>query len=127
MLPSVYPLLTAAPAVTALVGNRIYRHGAAPQTVTAPYITWYVVSGVPENTLDDVPRIDNYSVQVDCWSNNTGTGDAQIEELAEAVRDAIEPTAYMTAVSIDERDFETQRYRMGMTFTFWHHRPEASS
>jgi len=119
MLPLVYPLLKASPAVTALCGSRIYRHGAAPQNVAAPYVTWYIVSGVPENSISELPRVDNYSVQVDCWSNNTGTGDTQVEALAEAVRDALEPYAHMTNLIINERDFDTQRFRLGMQFTFW--------
>lgn len=127
MFPLVYPILKDAPAVAALVGTRIYRHGSAPQNVVAPYITWFIVAGTPENALGETPRVDNYQVQVDCWSNNTGTGDAQVEELAEAVRDALEARADMSAVAVNGRDPETMRYRIGMTFTFWTHRPALSS
>lgn len=127
MLPLVYPVLKNDAAVSALVGARIYRHGSAPQNVVAPYITWFIVAGTPENELGDRPKVDNYQVQVDCWSNNTGTGDAQVEELAEAVRDALEAVADMTAVAVNERDIETMRYRIGMTFTFWTPRPALSS
>lgn len=130
MLPAVFPIIKAASAVTALIGTnptRCYRHGFAPQGVEAPYLTWYVVSGVPENELSDLPRVDNYTVQIDCWSDNTGTGAAQVEALATAVRDAIEPVAHMTGVAVNGIDFETQRFRLGLTFTFWTPRPEASS
>jgi hypothetical protein len=127
MLPSVFTLLTADPAVTALVGTRIYRHGSAPQKVEAPYVTWFLVSGIPENELSSLPRVDRMEVQIDCWSNNTGTGDAQVEELAAAVRDALEPVAHMTGIIANEQDFETRRYRLGMQFTFWVRRKEASS
>ena len=61
------------------------------------------------------------------WSNNTGSGDSQIEQLAEAVRDALEAVADMSAIAVNELDFETQRYRLGMTFTFWTHRAALSS
>lgn len=130
MLPAVFPIIKEASAVTALIGTnpvRCYRHGFAPQGVAAPYLTWYVVSGTPENDLSDLPRVDSYSVQIDCWSNNTGTGAAQVEQLAEAVRDAIEPHAYMTALAVNGIDFETQRFRIGMTFNFWTHRPDRST
>lgn len=122
MLPQVFPLLRDSAAVTAIIGSnpvRCYRHGSAPQGVTAPYVTWYVVTGTPENSLEALPRVDSYSVQVDCWSDNTGTGSTGVETLAEAVRDAIEPYAYMTALAVNDRDPETMRYRIGMTFTFW--------
>ena len=127
MLPRVFPLLTASAAVTALVGTRIYRHGAAPDNVVAPYVTWFVVVGTPENSISETPRIDRYSVQVDCWSNNTGTGATQVETLAEAVRDALEPSAHMTGVVVNERDFDTQRYRLGLQFDFWTHRTSQPS
>lgn len=129
MLPQVFPLLSASSAVKALIGSnpvRAYRHGVAPQNVVAPYVTWFVVTGIPENTLEDLPRVDRYEVQVDCWSENTGTGATQIETLAEAVRDAIEPDAYMTSVIANTRDEETQRYRIAMQFTFWTERPDQS-
>lgn len=123
MLPPVYATLRASTAVVSLVGTRIYRHGAAPQNVVAPYVTWFIVTGDPENELPYTPRIDRFQVQVDCWSNNTGSGDAQVEALAQAVRDAIEPTAYLVRYVVNERDFETQRYRIGMEFTWRVHRP----
>ena len=119
MLPPVYALLTADAPTTALVGTRIYRHGTAPQNVVAPYVTWFLVSGTPENELTALPRVDRLEVQVDCWSNNTGTGDAQVEALATAVRDALEPVAHMTGIIANEQDFETRRYRLGLQFTFW--------
>lgn len=122
MLPLVFPLLRDASAVAAIVGARIYRHGTAPQNVVAPYVTWFIVAGTPENALDEVPRVDRNTVQIDCWSDNTGTGSAGIEALARAVRDAIEPHQHMTGVVADGRDFETQRYRIGMQFDFWTHR-----
>lgn len=129
MLPQVFPLLSASTAVKALIGSnpvRAYRHGSAPQAVVAPYVTWFVVTGNPENTLEDLPRVDRYEVQLDCWSENTGTGAIQVETLAQAVRDALEPYAYMTAVVADTRDQETQRYRVALQFTFWHDRPVES-
>lgn len=127
MLPKIYPLLVADAAVAALVGTRIYRHGTAPQGVVAPYITWFVVSGIPENELSDLPRIDRYQVQIDCWSSNTGAGDAQVEEVAQAVRDALEPHAHMVAIVANGQDFETQRLRLGLSFDFWTARPALSS
>lgn len=122
LLPDVFPILRDDSDVASITGLRIYRHGSAPQSVSAPYVTWFVVTGNPENSLGELPRVDRHEVQVDCWSDNTGSGSRGIETLATAVRDALEPFAHMTAILIDERDVETQRYRIGMQFTFWHHR-----
>lgn len=118
MLPAVFPLLASDSTVTGFIGAspvRVYRHGEAPQGVVAPYVTWFVVSGSPENELDETPKVDGYTVQVDCWSDS----DAEVEQLAEAVRDAIEPSHHMTAVIANGRDAETMRYRIGMSFSFW--------
>jgi hypothetical protein len=122
MLPAVFPLLAGDSDVTSLIGTapvRVYRHGEAPQKVVAPYVTWFLASGLPENVLDGTPPADSYSVQVDCWSNS----DAEVEQLAQFVRDAIEPAHHMTSVGPNGRDPETMRYRIGMTFSFWTHRP----
>ncbi len=118
MFPPVFQTLKASADVKAVVGTnppRIYRHGDAPQDVARPYITWQLVSGVPENNLSDTPPADRQTVQVDCWHQT----DAGIEILAEAVRDAIEPTAHMTATLIDAREAETKLYRVSMQFDFW--------
>ncbi|HKK31098.1 MAG TPA: DUF3168 domain-containing protein [Alphaproteobacteria bacterium] len=118
MLPAVFPILAGDSGVTGFIGTspaRVYRHGDAPQTVVAPYVTWFVVSGTPENELDELPKVDNYTVQVDCWSDS----DAEVEQMAAAVRDALEAEYHMTAVGPNGRDPETKRYRIGMSFTFW--------
>lgn len=119
MLPAVFPLLASDSEVTGFIGTnpvRVYRHGEAPQDVQKPYVTWFLSSGRPENILDGVAPIDEDSVQVDCWSDS----DEEVVLLAEAVRAAIEPYHYMISKGPNGRDPETMRYRIGMTFTFWH-------
>jgi len=114
MLPPIYTWLKASNGVKAIIGTppRAYRHGDAPQNVTQPYITWALVSDVPDNQLSGVPPSDRYTVQVDCWH----TTDAGVETLAQAARDAIEPYAHMTGVVINNRDAETKLYRIGLQF-----------
>ena len=113
MLPLVYTTLHDAAPVAALVSTRIYRHGSAPQNVTRPYITWSVAGGAPENGFDGA-ACDVFRVQVDSWSDT----DAGVEALALAVRNAMEPRAHMVSFGPDERDFETQRYRITL-FLDW--------
>lgn len=118
MLPPIKTTLTQSSAVTNIVSRRIYRHGEAPQDTTWPYITWQLVSGVPENNLSDLPPIDRQSVQVDCWHQT----DRGVEELAIAARNALEPSAHMTAINTNLREPETKLYRIGMQFDWWLHR-----
>lgn len=125
MLPVVLPILAADPEVTGILGTtpvRFYPHGRAPQNVQAPYATWFIVSGIPENQLDEVPRVDRFSVQIDCWSDNTGEGAQEVKELATAIRDALEPHMHMTAIAADGVDPDTQRNRRGLVFTVWQDR-----
>jgi hypothetical protein len=116
MLPLVFPLLKNAPAVTALVGTspvRVYRHGTAPQGVVSPYVTWSVSGGDAEIVLTETDA-DTFRVQVDIWSSS----DTQVETLAAAVRAALEPAAHLVGYLMDERDFDTQKFRISMAFDF---------
>jgi hypothetical protein len=122
MLPPVFARLKASSAVRAFVGTspaRIYRHGDAVQDGARPYITWALVSGVPENQLSGTPTTDRMTVQVDCWHQT----DKGVEEMADAVRDAIEPYAHMTSMPVDLREPETKLYRMTLEFDWFNDRP----
>lgn len=118
MLPQVFQTLKLSTDVKNIVGTnppRIYRHGVAPQDTTRPYITWVLVSGVPENQLSGLPGADRMTVQVDCWHPT----DSGVESLATAVRDACEPYAHMTSVLVNEREQETKLYRIGLQFDWY--------
>lgn len=110
MLPPIYNILSTDPAVAAVVGARIYPHGEAPQHVTRPYVTWYLVASVPENELGGAPDIDKASLQVDCW-DLTSVG---VMQLAQVVRDALQPHCVLTAFLLDQRDTETRLYRFAI-------------
>lgn len=125
MLPPLYATLSAAGAVTDIVGDppRVYRHGNAPQDTTRPYVTWFLLAGVPENVLSETPPIDRCTLQVDCWHPTDGG----VEQLAEAVRDAVEPIAHCTGVPINAREAETRLYRIALQFDWWLDRPAPPS
>lgn len=122
MLPVIFPLLKASPDVTALIGGgtdpitdpvRVYRHGAAPQGVPKPYVTWSAPAGDAQITFEGADA-DTFRVHVDCWADD----DAQIDVVAEVVRAALEPHAHLVAYLADERDAETKRYRISFAFDF---------
>lgn len=120
MFPPVFSTLSAASAVTALIGDppRAWRHGNAPQGGTQPYVTWFA-GATPENTLSELPAVDRVGLQVDCWSAD----DAEVEALAIAVRDAIEPLAQMTTAPVDDFEPQTKLYRVTLQFDWWLARP----
>ena len=122
MFPPVFRTLKASEDVRNIIQSgsgapRIFRHGAAPQDAERPYITWIVVSGIPENNLSDLPPVDRVTVQVDAWHPT----DAGVEALALAVRDAIEPHAHMTnGPLLDDRDLANSKlFRIAMQFDWF--------
>jgi hypothetical protein len=117
MLPPVAARLRTFTSVTTIIGNppRIYRQGRAPQGVNRPYVTWHLVAGTPENVLDQVPDMDRQTIQVDCWHPD----DRGAQTLATAVRDAIEPIAHLVSMPVNEREVETDLYRIALQFDWF--------
>ncbi|HBO3174931.1 DUF3168 domain-containing protein [Pseudomonas aeruginosa] len=110
MFPPIFEVCAASGAVTALIGTnpvRMYPFGQAPQGVVYPYAVWQLVTGIPENYLGDLPDADSYTVQIDVYAD---TG-AAARNVAKALRDAIEPVAYVTSWRGESIDPETKRYR----------------
>lgn len=116
MLPAVYSTLRSNSAVLAAVGNRIYRHGSAPQDVSKPYITWFVVTGMPEVQLSGAPCVDMDAVQIDCWSDQ----DAQVESLAYSVRKSLDDAKIVNRIVQNNREDDTRLYRIGIEADFIH-------
>lgn len=110
MLPSIYALLVADSAVSAAVGKRVYRHGSAPQNVVKPYITWFVVYGMPELQISGNPDSDKDTVQVDVWSDT----DAEVESLAYSVRSAFDNAGHAARIVQDTRDVDTRTFRISL-------------
>jgi hypothetical protein len=121
MLPPIYAILKASTAVTDIIGDppRAYRHRSAVQDTTRPYVTWALAGGIPENVLFEAPDIDRMSVDIDCWH----PADGGVEELAAAVRDAVELHGHVTNVSTDIREPETKLYRLTIQADIWLPRP----
>jgi len=110
MYPPIFATCAAVPAVTALIGTspvRLYPFGDAPQAVAMPYVTWQLVSGIPENYISQTPDIDRFGLQIDCWANTASAA----RSVAMALRDAIEPHAHIVAWRGESRDNDTLHYR----------------
>lgn len=114
MFPKVYQTLQANPAVVAIVGDRIGRHGEVAQTESRPYIVWQIVSGLPYDHLSGAPVSDFTSVQIDCYHQK----DKGVEELARAVRAALDAVLIVNRVILDHRDPDTKLYRVGLQADF---------
>lgn len=118
MIPGLFQILSAAPAVTALLGSnpvRVYPFGQAPQLSEYPYATYTVFSGDPQNMMDKTPDFDNLGTTVDVWAKTAASAQA----VAVAVRDAVEPHAHMVRIGNMTRDPETNSYRVSLDFDFF--------
>lgn len=117
MNPGLFTILKNESAVTALFGSnpvRIYPWGNAPEKVSPPYAVYSVYNGIPENYLDRVPDIDRKGTQINIYAKSP----TNLEDCFEAIRDAVEPYAYLTSFSNPDRDAETMLYSCRMEFDF---------
>lgn len=110
------------PAVRAIVGGRIYAKGRAPQGTKPPYITWFTVVGDPYNHLSGPPGADNDSVQIDCWAGPDGDQEGICDQLAKAVRDALDAAGQACRIIIDTREPDTMLFRVSLSVEFIHNR-----
>ena len=110
MIAPMFTVCAASPDVNRLIGGdtlRLYPFGMQDDNVIYPYAVWQNISGSPENYLSRRPDADTFTLQVDVWAD---TPDEAIS-VAAALRDAIEPHAYITRWGSQDIDSETRRYR----------------
>lgn len=119
MYPPVTETLRADSSVLNVIdASAIYRHDDAAADRTGDYVTWSA-SFVPVNELSDTPGMDQFTVTVNCFSDS----DLRVEQIARAVRDAIEPVAHCTGSPVDNRDRAgSKKYRIALQFDWWHSR-----
>lgn len=115
MYPPFYETLFADSAVTAEVGNRIFSAGQAAQNTELPYVTWQIISGAPENYVNEKPDTDLFSVQVDVYSRSA----KKAREIGAAVRDAIEEKCHITGWRGEDVDAKSQIHHLGFDCDWW--------
>lgn len=110
MIAPIFAACAGSPAVTALIGSapvRLYPFGLQDDNVVYPYVVWQNVGGAAAMYLDKSPDVDSYSLQVDVYAKTVASSIV----VAKALRDAIEPHAYITRWGQQGRDPETKSYR----------------
>lgn len=109
MFPPLYATVSVSSEVKAIFGNspRIQPHGIADQNTQKPYAVWQIVTGQPENYLGQLPDIDSFLTQIDVYATTVqGAADG-----AKAIRDALEPVAYVVAWRGQFKDPDTNLFR----------------
>jgi len=96
-------------AVKIIFGNspRIAPHGVADQNTETPYAVFQMVNGAPENFLKARPDADSYTLQIDVYAKTP----QRAADGAQAIRDAIEPHAYVVAWRGQFKDPDTSLFR----------------
>ncbi|PKH20231.1 hypothetical protein CIG19_18955 [Enterobacterales bacterium CwR94] len=110
MIAPIFEVCATNDAVTAVLGRspvRLYPFGLQDDAVVYPYAVWQNVSGTPENYLGNRPDADHFTIQVDAYGDTA----AQVIEVAQVLRDAVETHAHITRWGNEELDPETKRYR----------------
>lgn len=113
MFPKVYKTINT-PAVAAVVGDRIARHGEIAQAEQRPYIVWQIATSTAFDNLSSAPGGDFTTVQIDCYHQT----DAGAEQLATAVRAGLDAVLIVNRVVLNVRDSETKLYRVGLEADF---------
>lgn len=121
MTPPIFQVCAANAGVTALLGTgptRLFPFGNAPQGVTLPYVVWQAITGMPENYLGHAPDIDRFTIQIDVYAD----GVSAARQVAEALRDAIEPHAHIVGWNGESTDPDTGHKRYGFDVDWFVHR-----
>ena len=116
MYPPLYDLCEASSGVQTIFGAapRIYPAGDADANTTKPYAVQQTVSGSPDNYLAGAPDVDSFLVQVDVYGDTVES----VTDGAEAIRDALEPAAYITRWGGVTREPNTRLYRYSFDVEF---------
>lgn len=111
MFPPLFDTIKDVTAVKAVLGSspRVYPHGMAnpPAHVGRPYAVFQMVNGSPENYLSGAPDIDSFTTQIDVYADTVDSAAA----AAQALRDALEPVAYVVRWGGQFKDPETNLFR----------------
>lgn len=109
-------------AVKAIVGDRIYGSGNAPQNTERAYITWFTVVGQPYDQISGAPDGDNDAVQIDCWTGPADDQERVCIDLATAVRDALDAAGISNRLVLHQREADTKLFHIGLQADFIHSR-----
>lgn len=121
MFPPVFAIAAADAAVQTALGLspvRLYPFGEAKGN-TAPYATWQIVTGSPENYMGQRPDSDTFRAQLDVYAATVTAA----RNAAKALRDALEPHGYVVSWNGEMRDTDTNLYRV--SFDWEHLTPRA--
>lgn len=99
-----------------LVSGRCYPL-VAPDKPTFPYITFQVVSNIPNVTLNGRNATENRRLQIDIWDRSYGGS----KTLEGSVKTAMDSAAFVNVPVLYSETYEvdTKVYRVSMDYSIW--------
>jgi len=89
---------------------RLYQFGEAPQDCKLPYVVWGLIYGSPFNSLNDIPDVDSFGIQIDVYGPEH---DPKVSRnVARAMRNVVEIFGYVVNWNGESRDPDTRNYRV---------------
>lgn len=115
----IFPLLLKSEEVRNLISNddgmlRAFKFGFVDEDVRMPYVVWQSASGNPFNNISDRPSGDRIILQIDVYDTDPDV----VEQLAQAVRYAIELNCNVVSYRDIDQDPEDKSYHIGFD-TSW--------
>lgn len=110
MFPPLFQTCASDSGVQSLLGanpTRLWPFGEADPAPNYPYAVWQIIGGTPENYLGDPADVDSFGVQIDVYAKTA----EEARAVAQVLRSAIEPSAYVTGFLGEFRDTITRNYR----------------
>jgi hydroxylamine reductase (hybrid-cluster protein) len=105
---------------TGIVGTRVYP-SAAPDSPVAPYITYFRVSAVEQNSMDGNGgdgNLMNTRFQIDVWAATY----SEAQSKAQLVKDALKGWAVQNVTELEQDLYEsdTKIHRVMLDVSTWH-------
>lgn len=113
-VPNLFEILTGDAGVSAIVGTNVF-NTTAKENTTAPYIVWFVVSSVPQTSLDGNTSIGHYRLQIDMFTKSPEDKYA----LGDAVQAALVDQGYSLGIAVDAYEDATDLYRLSLDVSIW--------
>ncbi len=117
MIPNFSAILLGNSAINTLVSGRVYRTAApqSPAIPLQPLVVWSIISGAPENYLQELPDIDDGRFQFDFYALDQATA----RQLCEAAQAVLEPLGYIVMGPIEGREDELLLWRWTFDLEIW--------
>ena len=113
-----FTVLSGAPAITALVGGRIYPQ-VLPQTPTYPAVTYQRVAGNRENHLRGYADLENAIIQIDAWAATLAGAIALGDAITTAMYAATTFAAILPGSPMDTWEDDVEKHRRSLDFSCW--------